>query len=220
MRRHPLERPRERGRGRLVAGHEQRHQLVAQLPSVSALALLVAGRQQQREDVVARRRRPGSRRRAADLLVEQLVGLAARGGEARPGAAAVRCGSAVSASISTRRRLPTMSSRRRSGAPSRSSRSRSSTPKTVAHDHLERDRLHARQDREAAPPRPGRHVPLGDLAHHLAVLAHPLAVERRQQQPALAQVLGAVEQQHRARARGSAPARRCPRRRGAGRDRR
>ena len=39
---------------------------------------------------------------------------------------------------------------------------------------------------------------LGDLAHRLAVGAHPLAVERRQHQPALAHVLGAVEQQHRA----------------------
>ena len=39
---------------------------------------------------------------------------------------------------------------------------------------------------------------LGDLAHRLAVGLHPLAVEGRQHQPALAQVLGAVEQQHRA----------------------
>ena len=41
---------------------------------------------------------------------------------------------------------------------------------------------------------------LGDLAHQLAVARHALAVERRQHQAALAQVLGAVEQQHRARA--------------------
>ena len=49
----PLERPGERGGGRLVAGDEQRHQLVAQLVVAQRRAVRVAGGQQQREDVVA-----------------------------------------------------------------------------------------------------------------------------------------------------------------------
>ena len=42
------------------------------------------------------------------------------------------------------------------------------------------------------PERPAGHVARGRLDDHLLVLAHALAVERRQQQLALAHVLGPV----------------------------
>ena len=105
----------------------------------------------------------------------------------------------VRASISTRRRLASMSSSRRSGTRDPLAAGVVGDPEDGAHDHLERDRLHRRQARDASGPGPAREVALGDLGHHRAVVAHPLAVERRQQQPPVAQVLGAVEQQGRAR---------------------
>ena len=45
--------------------------------------------------------------------------------------------------------------------------------------------------------RPALDLALGHLAHELAVALHPLAVERRQHQLALAHVRALVEQQHR-----------------------
>jgi hypothetical protein len=65
------------------------------------------------------------------------------------------------------------------------------------HDHLERDGLHVRVDLERLAHRPGGDLALGDLAHQPDVRAHLLAVERRQQQAALAQVRRVVEQQDR-----------------------
>ena len=94
--------------------------------------------------------------------------------------------------------LAVASSRRRSGAPTRSIRSASSSPKTVRRMI---SRVIACIEGAAAnggAVRPGGDLALGDRAHRLAVGLHPLAVEGRQHQPALAHVLGAVEQQHRA----------------------
>jgi hypothetical protein len=66
------------------------------------------------------------------------------------------------------------------------------------HDHLERDRLHRRRQREWAPQRPAFDLALSSVRDHLGVARDSLAVERRQQQPALAHVLGSDERQHRA----------------------
>ena len=49
----PLEGPRQRRGGGLVTGHQQRHQLVAQLLVRHRAAVLVPGQEQQRQDVVA-----------------------------------------------------------------------------------------------------------------------------------------------------------------------
>ena len=57
-----------------------------------------------------------------------------------------------------------------------------------AHDHVQRDRLHARREREALADRPAVDLALGDLGDHLHVALHRVAVKRRQQQLALAQV--------------------------------
>ena len=69
-----------------------------------------------------------------------------------------------------------------------------------AHDHFERDRLHARMDRERAALGPSVELVLGDLAHQRLVRAHPVAVERRQHHLPSRQVLLAFEQQQRPRA--------------------
>ena len=65
-------------------------------------------------------------------------------------------------------------------------------PEDRPQDHLERDRLHARVERELGAQRPGRDGALGRLADHLLVGAHALAVKRRQHQLAAAQVLVAL----------------------------
>ena len=52
--------------------------------------------------------------------------------------------------------------------------------------------------RERLADRPGIDLLVGGVAHHLCEHLHPLAVERGKHQPAVAEVLGLVEQQHRA----------------------
>ena len=69
-----------------------------------------------------------------------------------------------------------------------------------AHDHLERHRLHRRQQRELVAGAPRVDLAPRGLLHDLLVAAHALAVEGGQHHPALAQVVGLVEQQDRARA--------------------
>ena len=73
-----------------------------------------------------------------------------------------------------------------------------STPKTARMITSSVSDCIERQQRERLADRPARRSRVGGLAHHLLVGPHPLAVEGRQHQLALAQVLGAVEQQHRA----------------------
>jgi len=51
--------------------------------------------------------------------------------------------------------------------------------------------------RDRLVPRPGRDLALGELRHQLGKALHPLAVERREHQPALLEVGGLVEQQDR-----------------------
>jgi hypothetical protein len=66
----------------------------------------------------------------------------------------------------------------------------------AAHDHVEGDGLHARRERERASGRPRVDLPVGRLDDHVGVAGHGLAVEGRQQQPALAHVTGAERGQH------------------------
>ena len=81
----------------------------------------------------------------------------------------------------------------------RSTRRLALDPEDARHDHVERDRLHARGERERAAQRPAVDLPLGDVRDHLRVALDRLAVERRQQQLALAQVARADRRQHRVR---------------------
>ena len=57
-----------------------------------------------------------------------------------------------------------------------------------AHDHVERDRLHPRGKRERCAHGPAVDLALGCVGDHLRVAIDRLAVERRQQQLALAHV--------------------------------
>ena len=66
-----------------------------------------------------------------------------------------------------------------------------------AQDHLERDPLHRRAQPERRARRPALDLRRRDLVDQLGVAAHALAVERRQQQLALAHVLVAVEGEQR-----------------------
>ena len=72
-----VEGPGEPGRGRLVAGKQQRHQLVAQLAVAHLRAVLEPRRQEQREDVVALGE-VWAAPMLGDLGVEQLVGAVAQ----------------------------------------------------------------------------------------------------------------------------------------------
>ena len=67
-----------------------------------------------------------------------------------------------------------------------------------ARDHLEGQRAHALAHREAVAGAPARDLALGDVADHRAEGGDGGALERRQQQAPMAQVLGAVEHEHRA----------------------
>ena len=62
---------------------------------------------------------------------------------------------------------------------------------------MQGERLHARQQRELAPDRPAVDLRVGGSQHDRLERLHPLAVEAREQQPSVAQVLVAIEQEHR-----------------------
>jgi hypothetical protein len=66
-----------------------------------------------------------------------------------------------------------------------------------AEDDVERDALHLGLDGEGPAEGPAIDGALGQVAHRLGIGLHALAVERRQHEPALAQVAGTVQQQER-----------------------
>ena len=63
------------------------------------------------------------------------------------------------------------------------------------HDHLQREVLCARQNRDLPTVLPPIQLGLHQLRDHIRVCAHPLAMERRQQQLAPCQVLIGFEQE-------------------------
>ena len=91
-----VEHERDRRGGGVVAGEQERHDLVADLHVAERVAVLVVGVEQQAEDV-----RPALARGAAagDLGVDQRVELARRLLHARPGRAAVRAARAGSSRV-------------------------------------------------------------------------------------------------------------------------
>ena len=128
-----------------MAGDQQRHQLVAQLLLGHRRAVLVARREQHRQHVVALLG-VGLGAALVDQLEEQRVGLVAQRARSAP------TGRACRAALEERQH------RRRAGCRargSRSSRSRSASsrgarvePEDRAQDHLERERLEARVQRD------------------------------------------------------------------------
>ena len=81
-----------------------------------------------------------------------------------------------------------------------------------AHDHLERDRLHARMDGERGADGPTVELAFCRLQDRRLVRPHPVAVERRQHHAAAREVIGALEQQQRPRAHQRAERHGSPRR--------
>ena len=203
-----VERPRQAGRRRLVPGEQQRHQLVADLGVVHRLAVLEPRRDQQRQDVLARIGPPrGDLRRRA----------CGRSPAAAPPGFASGSGPPKRRESSTPNcrladDVPASSSPRRS--PSRSRCAGVGDAEHRPQDHLERDRLHPRVQRERLARRPAVDLARDDLAHRRLVRAHARAVKRRQHQLAPREVLAPLEQQQRAR-----PHDRLQRDRAAGRER-
>ena len=181
-----------------MAGEQQGHQLVAKLGVAHRLAVLEAGGDEHREDVLALVEvRVGAA--LGDLGGQQLVDL---------GVAPLQRGERVAARPKRR------ASRTRScssGEEVSASRSREqlAQPRDApwvadaedgAQDHLERQRLHARVDREGLADGPGcRSRGVASSAIIRLVGAHPLAVKGGKHQPPPREVLVALEQQHRAR---------------------
>jgi hypothetical protein len=174
-------------------GDEQGEQLVAQLVVAQPVAVLVARQQEHREDVLALGEVRGPAP-AADLGKQRLVDRAHHAPE-RP-------------------ERPDPVGRHRDerghhrGVHERLEQAQQhgaqvpdlvggGDPEHRAQDHVERDGLHALGEHERLPGRPGRDLALGGLDDDLAVALHALAVERRQQELALAKVVGAVEQEDR-----------------------
>ena len=148
--------------------------------------------QEHREDVVAVGALGAA---AADLVEQDLVGAALHPREPEH----IRVRHAVEAEGHAHHELPAV------GAPVHElAQRRAAAVEPVgildaedgAHDHLERDRLRVRHRRHALADRPARELLLGRFRHEVAVALHPLAVERRQHELALAHVRGTVEQQH------------------------
>ena len=184
----PLGGPGERGRRRLVAGDEQRHQLVADLRVGERLALLRPRGEQEREDVLARLCTA-----IRDLLEQELVD----GAQPRLVEAELLDPLGPRRDHGEHRRAAhdPVHHLRQAGAELVQPRAPLDAEDDAQHD-VERDRLQPRRERDPVPARPARDVLARDLGDEVVVAGHARAVERRQHQLALAQVLRAVEQEH------------------------
>ena len=143
-----LERPGQGGGGRLVAGDEQGHQLVAELGVGHRRR---RPRRARRGAARRRRRRRGPARRRVDLLADQLVARCIAGvDEARHGLEPARAPGGRARSISARAPSTMSSIRAQRVGSCRRSVARA---EDRAHDDLERHRLHARAHGERRRPR-------------------------------------------------------------------
>jgi hypothetical protein len=188
-----LEGPRELRSGRLVAGDKRRDELVAHLSRRHRRAVLVARAQQQREHVVA----VVLRAALLDQRVDQLVGARPRALELSHRATSFE--QALSGGKQRQRALAECEHAGHQVAQLVELRA-ALEPEDGTQDHLEREPLYARVKRDRLLVRPAGDLALGELGHQAGKALHLLAVERRQQQLALAHVRLLVEQDHRARA--------------------
>ena len=189
-----LDRPGERGRGRLVTGGEQGQQLVADFGVAHRAAVLVAGGDQHREDVVALLEVLGFAA-GPDLGVDQPVDAVHRAAEpgqatdpprAEQGHRDQLLGVAEQIEVAAQGVAQLVQALALAGA------------EDGAQDDLQGQRLHARAQRVGLAARPALDLTLGDRGHDRLVGLHALAVERRQQQLALTDVPLLVEHQQRA----------------------
>ena len=191
-----VERPRQPCRGGLVAGNEQRHELVAKLRVGHLVPLVVPSEQQRGEDVLALLE-IGYAPSPRDLVENHLVQGAAPLFEAANGSPVTQAASRQG------------KENQREAARNRVEH-RANTPLQLilarpfldaehgAHDHVERERLHRREKRERPAHGPPVDHCIGRRVHDQFVGPHSLPVERRQHQSPLAQVLVPVEKQDRA----------------------
>ena len=190
-----MQRPRERrGRG-LVARHEERHELVAEVFFGEPVALLVAHVEEHREDVDAPR--GAGYAPTVDLSEEGLVGargLALVAPPRRP-----RAEVALHRGHQERRPRGGLEQVFEHGADA-PARARLVEAEDRAEDHLHGDALHGALHREALAEGPPVDGVVGDRHDVAPVGLHALAVKGREHQLAHAHVLGAVEQDERARA--------------------
>ena len=169
-----LERPCQRGRGGPVG--QQRDQFVAHLLVAHRRAALVVRLLEHREDALVPRAGPARRGAGAPPRAAPLPPARSPRGSGRCGpASASRTRPAASAGAGSLSQLV----RRSSSTRRRSSCSPSVVAEDRAHHHLVADRLHPRPQLERLANRPAGDLRARHIDHHLAVAAHPLAVERR-----------------------------------------
>ena len=196
MMREQVQRPRERRRRRLVAGEQQGDELVQELLVADGHPVVETDGHEPRQDVVAGVPRPVTA--LAQLLAEDRVDRGAELAQTRRCAIAARSAHDQPGQLPRRggRRLDqTGQERAQAGPPVRVVDSEHD-----AHDHLERQRLRARERGEGPRVGPAVHGPFGDLADGGLEGAHALAMERRHEGAAAGEVLGTVREHHRARA--------------------
>ncbi len=192
----PLEGPRHGVGGRLVAGEDERHELVAQLMVGERLALLVAGGEQHREHVAAPVAVSG-RPALADDRVHLAVDHPHHRGEHPLGLEMARVAQ-LHEQVQGRHRGGQHSPQRLAHpALGGGGVRRHADAEDPAHDHLERHRLHPRRERERLAERPVVDLLARDVGDHRHVALDGLAVKRRQQELALAHVARADRGEHR-----------------------
>ena len=189
-----LDRPGHRGRGRLVTGEQQGDELVAQLVVGHRLAVLVARADQHREDVVALGDvRVGAA--LADQRVERVVDAVARAGRRATTTCPVRsCCAGTGPSPTARRACAASCWMCLRASASAGPVSNPKTARRITSSVMCWNSSWSSKGSSRGQLAMRRSVSRRD---ELAVLLHPLAVERRQHELALAQVRGAVEQQDR-----------------------
>ena len=171
----------QRGR-RLMAGHQHGEHLIPDFLVAHGQAILVTRGDQHAHDVGSflGPRRPT----APNLVVQQLVDLAANTAKAPP-------------SLDRTQRVSHVEKAERFDngcAQANQARFIGHTEYDPQHD-FQGDVLQACVNRKRRIDRPGIDRSIGNLAHHLAVQPHALAVKRRHEQPALAPVSGTIKQQ-------------------------
>ena len=188
----PLEPPGELRCGRLVAGDQRRHQLVAELLRRHRRTVLMPRLQQHREHVLATLVALGPalfdqvehQRVGAGLLRDEppqgrepAAGVLLQRGQHRQRALAERqdVGERIAELVEVRALVES---------------------EHGAEDDLERQPLEAGMERDRLLERPGVELALGQLGHQAGHALHPLAVECREQQLALLEVGALVEQDH------------------------
>ncbi len=190
-----LEGPGQRvGRG-LVAGEHERQQLVAELLVGEALALLGLRIEQQGEDVgAAFGPAPG-----LDHRVHVAVEVGERGLGHAHGLVLARVHELEELSLGTGGQVHEHANRPPERVLGSARHGLALDAEDAGHDHVEGDGLHARRERERRADRPAVDLAVRGLADHAGVALHRLAVERREQQLALAHVARADGREHRVR---------------------